>query len=442
MHDNPSSPMGTDVARNCSLEAATFVRGLATESTDPSLYHGTAGVLLFELELAELSGDPADVAPIVAAGHELVERLQAKTWASVSFATGWPGYAFVLQTLFERTGVVDFQTAAAHCLDRLIGQATSFPVASGPTDSSVPTDSTGLGWVEPMPFSDITGKTGEREIFDLASGAAGAGLALLHAHRGGIHTRALEWAIAVADRLLDVAEVTDDGLRWGLMSDMPFPFTAPNFAHGGAGVGYFMAQVFDATGEERFLSAAVSAAQYVMTRRVPLADGACLVCHTEEQQPPIFYLGECHGPTGTWRLLTTLGRLTGDARWAEYSLSLLGGLRAIGAPATRSAGWWQNYSQCCGDAGMGDTALAMWAATGDDRYYELASDCVETVLGASTVQDGGRSWEQAEHRARPKFVQRQTGYMQGAAGIGSFLLHYATARTSQPVRILFPDERL
>lgn len=48
---------------------------------------------------------------------------------------------------------------------------------------------------------------------------------------------------------------------------------------------------------------------------------------------------------------------------------------------------------------------------------------------------GGRSWSQAEHRARPDFVETQTGFMQGAAGIGSFLLHLATIDEPSPSKI-------
>jgi lantibiotic modifying enzyme len=233
------------------------------------------------------------------------------------------------------------------------------------------------------------------------------------------------------------------------MSDMPFPFTAPNFAHGGAGVGYFFAQLHDRAEDQRFLDAAISAGEYVLSRRSPVdptsapgAATASLICHTEEQKPPIFYLGECHGPAGTWRLFQTLARKTNDIRWADAASGLLDGLDAIKAPAVRSPGWWNNHSQCCGDAGLGDTALAMAAATGNPRYTELANACASVIEQAATVAGGRRSWSQAEHRARPKFVQAQSGYMQGGAGIGSFLVHLATAGRTDPARIWFPDEAL
>ena len=65
--------------------------------------------------------------------------------------------------------------------------------------------------------------------------------------------------MASAERLLEVAETTPYGLRWPMMADMPFAFTAPNFAHGGAGVGYFLAEAHKVTGDPRYLDAAKAA---------------------------------------------------------------------------------------------------------------------------------------------------------------------------------------
>ena len=52
---------------------------------------------------------------------------------------------------------------------------------------------------------------------------------------------------------------------------------------------------------------------------------------------------------------------------------------------------------------------------------------------------GLRRWVQAEHRDRPEFLEAQTGYMQGAAGIASFLLHLDTTLAGAPVKVTLPD---
>ncbi len=419
------------------LEAVAFIRAQKVEGAhkwrrtgepearaDYSLYHGACGIILLLLELHAAGQDADALAEAVEAGEEVVAYLARKEQLSVSPSTGWPGYAFALGELARATGREDFRLAAMRCLDRLHAQAT--PLGAG------------IGWIEPMPFSDITGMTGDREIYDQSVGAAGAGLVLLYAHDRALHPLALDWAVSVGERLLEVAETDPDGLRWRMMSDMPFPFTAPNFAHGGAGVGYFLAQLHRATGEARYLDAAREAARYTLSRATPAGAGR-LICHTEEARKPIFYLGACHGPAGTGRLLLELHALTGEAHWLDEAKALVEGLLSTGAPEIRSKGYWNNFGQCCGDAGVGEFALLMAARTGDAAYGDLAERCAQVIAGQSDLTAGGRRWPQAEHRERPDFIEAQTGYMQGAAGIASFLVHLATTQDGAPVKIAMPD---
>jgi hypothetical protein len=386
-----------------------------------SLYSGTAGIIVFLLELSQATGDEVHQQRAIDAGLLLIEYVSQKQWASVSFSSGWTGYAFALDALHLCTDDKRFAAEADNCRERLLAQATQLGA--------------GIGWIEPAPFADITKFVGEREIFDLSVGAAGSGLAYLDYRP--------EIAIQIGDRLVEVAERREDGMRWGLMSDMPFAFTAPNFAHGGNGVAYFLARLFAATGERRFLDTALEGARSFVAAMRPVGTG-CLVCHTEEQQPSEFYLGLCHGPAGSGRLLALLARLTGDRTWTDHLTALFRGVEALGAPEVRSWGWWNNYSRCCGDSGLGDAALLFENCSGVDAplMRSLADRCAETVSDASVVGDECRWWEQAEHRTRPTFVQAQTGFRQGAAGIGSFFVHLATADENSPVRIQWPDEGL
>ncbi|MFT3853422.1 MAG: lanthionine synthetase LanC family protein [Ilumatobacteraceae bacterium] len=397
-----------------------------------SLYYGSAGVVLLLLELAEATGDSARLDEAVAAGEDIVAYLDGVDRQSVSVSRGWPGYGFVLTELAAASGRDEFTAAAARCYERLRAQAT--PLGAG------------IGWIEPAPFAEITGFSGEREIYDQSVGAAGAALALLHAHRHGVHPDALRWAAEAGDRLLEVGEPDPAGTRWVLMADMPFPFTAPNFAHGGAGVGYFLLQLQQSTGDARYLDAALSAARYVESRGTWMGDGAArgmLVCHTEEARQPIFYLGACHGPPGTGRLFLELHRVTGDDHWLELAHALWRGAECLGAPEQRSVGLWNNHSQCCGDAALGEYALLMAQRTGDGGYLDAARRCADVMIASSVVGrgDGGttRHWVQAEHRDRPTFVEAQIGYMQGAAGIASFLIHLSTTLAGAPVKIALPD---
>lgn len=388
-----------------------------------TLYHGSAGVVLFYLELHRATGERAYLDVAISGGDHLIAALDGAENASIAIYSGLPGYFFVLNELAKASGESRFRETAAGLVRQMA--ARSQPLGSG------------IGWIEPIPFSDITGITGEREVLDLSIGAAGAGLGFLYAHRQALDPQALEWAVQTADRLIEMSVDGTGGPNWLMMADMPFPFDAPNFAHGASGVAYFLADLHRATGEQRYLDVAIAAAGYVEAHTVESGSGH-LVCHTD-QNPGLYYLGVCHGPPGTGRLMFLLHEITGDDHWLEWLTANMRGLLATGAPEERSDGLWNNYGQCCGDAGVGDYALSLYRATGNPAYLDVARRVGTVVLDTSTVEEGKRSWSQAEHRSRPKFVESQTGYMQGAAGIGSFLLHLATIDHDQVAKISLPD---
>jgi len=388
-----------------------------------NLYHGNAGVLLFYLELHRATDERRFLDVAIDGGRELISSVNEAQDSSIAIYSGLPGYVFVLNELAKASGVGEFRDAAASLVQQIGDQ--SEPLGSG------------IGWIEPMPFSDITGITGERELLDLSIGAAGAGVGFLYAHRNALHPQAIEWATQTADRLIEMSVDGEGGPNWLMMADMPFPFDAPNFAHGAAGVAYFLADLHRATGEQRYLDVAVAAAGYVEAHTTPSGDGH-LVCHTD-QNPGLYYLGVCHGPPGTGRLMFLLHEITSDDRWLDWLHANMAGLLATGAPETRSDGLWNNFGQCCGDAGIGDYALFLHRATGRPDYLDLAQRVATVVADASTLDNGKRSWSQAEHRSRPDSVETQTGYMQGAAGIGSFLLHLATTGADVVAKIPLPD---
>ncbi len=392
-----------------------------------TLYHGSAGIVLFYLELHRATGEQRYLDTAKAAGTSLLsslgEKIDRSEHLTVGIYSGWPGYVIVLSELWKATGDSAFKDGAVALLGQI--EAQSSEVGAG------------AAWIEDIPFSDITGIKGKGEVVDLSIGAAGVGLVLLYAHREGL-LDSLSLATRAGDRLLEIAEEVDGGLRWLMMAEMPFPFTAPNFAHGAAGVGYFLADLYSATGDDRYLDAAKAGAQYVMSRSSSQDEGV-LVCHNEEEQPAsLFYLGVCHGPPGTGRFMYLMHALTKDDVYLDWLKENFLGLKSTGAPETRTEGLWQNVGQCCGDAGIGDYALFLYDATGDESYLRYAERVGDYVLGQAD-SSLGNSWSTAEHRNRDRFVESQTGYMQGAAGVGSFLLHLATATSGAPSKIVLPD---
>jgi lantibiotic modifying enzyme len=391
------------------------------EATDLSLYRGAAGVVLFYLELAAATGEGRYLDTARAGADGIVELLPEHD-QGVGLYRGASGLAFVLDRAHRAGGADRHRLAAEACVQTVLERAEE--------------RGAGIGWIEPIPFADAFGLEGTTETFDVSRGSAGIALALLYAAERGLHPEALAAARAVGQRLLEVATPTAHGLSWPMMLE-PVDWTAPNWSHGTAGVAFCLARLRAATGDEKYLDAALAGARHLCA--IATVEGACRsIHHSNGRGQDLFYLGWCHGPPGTARLFYELERQTGDPQWGDWVRGLGEAVLASGAPETRSRGFWNNVSQCCGDAAVGELGLSLWRRLGDPRYLELARR-VATSLDQRSECDGGRRWPQAEHRVRPELVEAQTGYMQGAAGIGSFLLRLWALDSGREVKIQLPD---
>lgn len=297
------------------------------DSIDTSLYSGSPGVVLFLSELADATGSEEAMADAVGGADHLLGAVQAGEVVDPGLYTGLAGIAYTLERAYRVSGQDRLRAGASMCIDRIVDSAQ--------------TDRGGLGWS----YGDMDSGSS-----DIVSGAAGIGLGLLWAHETLGHSGAMDVATAAGVRLADVGTETDGGLMWG--PTPVFQRNYPNFSHGTGGVAYFLARLADVTGDRTILSAAVQGAGYLEAAGRCRADG-CAVFHHEPGGEDLYYLSWCHGPAGTARLFHQLGETTGDTRWSEWVLRGAAATQAFGVPETRSAGYWNNISQCCGDAGGG-----------------------------------------------------------------------------------------
>jgi hypothetical protein len=163
------------------------------------------------------------------------------------------------------------------------------------------------------------------------------------------------------------------------------------------------------------------------------------VFHHEPGGLDLYYLSWCHGGPGTARLFHRLSEVTGDRAWQNRVDCYARGVTAMGAPVDRSAGYWNNISQCCGNAGVGEFFLSLHRLWPDRGHLEVAKRAATDILGRATEESGGLKWIQAEHRVRPELLVAQTGHMQGAAGIGTFFLRLEAQAAGRKPRIMMPD---
>lgn len=420
---------GAESPLSVSVEAARWIRSAAVDDgrggrrwranpdprgpaaapgPSPSLYSGTAGVVLFFLELAAATGDDGYLEDAAGGARHL-----AATWrgqADLSFHHGLSGVMFALAEAGWATGEDLFETEAAAIADHVMRGARSIDG--------------GLGW---------TGDPAQR-------GDGGIILALLHAS-GILGVPAYREIAVEAGRRITALAVPGHRFGGGACPDLPPDAVTPGFLAGTAGTAFLLARLYGVTGEVRFLGAARRGADFV--RAVSTVTERCaLVPHHLPQGRDLHYLGFCSGSAGVARMFYELYRVTGDAGELDWVERLARGVVHRGAPARRGGGHWNVACQCCGTAGLLELFVGLWAATGRPVHLELARDLGRDLAGGATRHDGrGARWYQAYRRLRPWEITADTGYMIGAAGIGAALLHLdAATRPKEARRLILPPD--
>jgi hypothetical protein len=90
-------------------------------------------------------------------------------------------------------------------------------------------------------------------------------------------------------------------------------------------------------------------------------------------------------------------------------------------------------------AGISDFFLDLHAIAPNSDYLSFATRVADNMVSRAVPDHGGIKWIQAEHRIKPELLQAQTGYMQGAAGIGMTLLRLDAIKRGQPWSFALPD---
>lgn len=374
------------------------------------LYNGTTGVLPFWVELHAATGEARALEMVRAAADHLVTALDSVDRADAGLYTGLAGMGWALGLAYRVTRDARHAAGAARALGLVKGSASA--------------DRNGRG----VRWADST---------DIISGAAGTGLYLLRAHSERRDDAALALATRAGHALVAAGESAEGGLRWRINATMPREY--PNFSHGTAGVAFFLARLHVATRDRAFLDASLAGARYLQAIATTTASDGRMVHHSTPGNEQLFYLSWCHGPPGTARLFHTLGAITGDAAHARYADQLSVATIDMKVP-DRSAGFWNNISQCCGNCGVTEYFVARHGLTRDAKALAFAETVARDTIARGTVEGDGMKWVQAENRTSPEAVVAQTGLMQGAAGVGLAMLHLDGAVSGRRRVVVLPDD--
>ena len=375
------------------------------KSIDRGLYSGSPGVILFLLELHHATGKPEYLVDARAGADDLLAHLRVEK--QMGLYSGVAGLGLTLAEVYRATTDEKYRAGVTASVDLLQRRA----VTSG----------SGVEW---------------GPVTDIIAGSAGTGLFLLHAGKAIGHPGATKLAVSAADRLIELGVRDGGGLRWAM--DPSFPRLMPNFSHGTAGIAYFLARVYEETREKKYLDAAVAGARYLQSIAKTEGD-MCLIGHHQPDGMELYYLGWCHGPVGTARLWYLLARATGDERWLAWVDKSATGILKSGIPERQTDGFWNNVSQCCGSAGVAQFFLDLNRVKPNATYLAFSKKVTADLLSRGTRDEKGLRWVQAENRVQPTVLKAQTGYMQGAAGIGMWLLKLDAAERNRAGFVRLPD---
>jgi hypothetical protein len=254
---------------------------------------------------------------------------------------------------------------------------------------------------------------GSSDLFNGTAGRARFHLLVWDETRSDEHLLA---AIAAGERLLETADTIDDSLCWPLPEafDGPDGQAQPGYAHGAAGIGDVLLDLYDVTSEVRFHQAALQAGRWIAQHTFTTLEddsGANWPVHPNGPRGFAFW---CHGAAGIGRFLLHLGETGGFPDAAR--------LAARAARTVVHGTRWAGPTQCHGLSGNIEFLLDMYQATGDEQYIADARLLGRLLVAFRVERDGLLLYPSESSRV---FTP---DYMVGYAGVAVALLRLADPR--------------
>jgi serine/threonine protein kinase len=243
---------------------------------------------------------------------------------------------------------------------------------------------------------------------DLMTGLAGVGLLHLMRWHATNSQQALDAAQCCAGRLVSMRR--PDRPIWQLPADYDLlsGMEYLGFSHGSAGIGYFLAEHYLASGDATSLRLCRETADWLIDQAEPaLADRSGLYWKANDTSELSAGTNWCHGAPGMARFLAKAYLATHDAAHADSAM------RA--ARATAFGEVWVGTTQCHGLAGNIEVLIDVVQQTGDHSLEARVPILAENLIAYRDV-DGWPSDERSK---------RCPDLMVGEAGVGAAFLRMA-----------------
>ncbi len=380
---------------------------------------GVAGQVTWYLDLFKSTNRQIYLDRAIQAGEYLLENLPQKTdslkgkfWAFSPYGSVC-GPGFALLELYRQTHQTRYREAALSVVD-VLGH-----------------------------FADNKGDTISWDLGnDVLGGLAGTGLFLLYMSEqsGSEEARSM---VVQAGRTL-ISRPIKEGDKWSWKRGQNSKYILPNFSHGPAGIGYFMACLYEVTSEQMFLEAALKAVNY-LDSIASQENGVYLVPYgfPDPGWRRSYDIGWAHGSAGVAPLFIKLHQITGKAQWLKKAEACYRGIivsNPLGQPTDGFGSELFTLDQRFGLAGVAAFYQEMYRYTGGQEYFDSAVETIDYLLSHS-VDNEGLSWptERFSFMANAGEVTTFSGFFYGTSGFGSVLLNQYNLMKGKPLGSRFVD---
>lgn len=371
-----------------------------------SLYMGSAGIALFLARLYQFTGESWHGETAVAAARQirdqlskLSDQLVADEWQA-GFYTGWSGAAWTLAEIGRQFGIEELVQAAADEFDKAAAEPA-------------------------IPHTDII------------SGSAGLIVGLIDLAQKFDQPKYLEVALRHGEFLLDTAEKSESGWSWETI-DLPVHNNLTGYGHGVSGIVCALAELHQATGDERFAKAVQEGLRY--ESKFFSEDDGNWRDHRKDVAPagdPAFQFGWCHGAPGVGLARFRLLELGFDSELIQRDLRVAT-QTTIDRLSLTDRDIQGAFCLCHGMAGNCELPLLLSepdapdVEAGQEELLRRVDLVAQT--GIELFEEPGIPWQ-----CNPASTGHTPVLLNGMAGIGYFYLRAFSPRLVPSVLLLRPD---
>ena len=378
------------------------------------VYEGTAGIALFLAELAAATGDAEVARAAVGAVQTALAEGAGLPEQSFGYHSGRPGIAYAAMRAGELLDRADFFAQAEAIIRPLAGNET-------------------------------------RDMgMDVIAGGGGGIPALLQLSRRVDPELAVGIATRLGEHLIAIAAREAEGFSWATMRTSSTR-NLNGYAHGAAGIGHGLLELYAATGDGQFRYAAEQSFLY---ERHFFSEEECNwpdLRHTElgeyqfegrmddlrdrlragnplTPQGRRYMAAWCHGAPGIGLSRLRAYQLLGDPVYLEEARSAF---TSVERSLSDELG--MNFSLCHGRGGNAETLMEGARILGEPGLLAAARE--SALAGIERFENAGEPWPCGTMGG----VQ-DPGLMLGEAGIGLFLLRLARPEVPSAIMITAPDD--